>query len=69
MEEKEIKSISSLDECCEYIIGHANNFMVEMTRNRDKGIKAAGARARKETLILEKLFKQYRKLSLESVKA
>lgn len=29
------------------------------------GNKAAGARARKATLVLEKLFKQYRKLSIE----
>lgn len=33
-----------------------------------KGNKAAGLRARKNTLELEKLFKQYRKLSVEASK-
>lgn len=33
-----------------------------------KGNKAAGLRARKATLELEKLFKQYRKLSVEASK-
>lgn len=32
------------------------------------GNKAAGVRARKNTLELEKMFKQYRKLSVEAAK-
>ena len=32
------------------------------------GAKAAGARARKATLELEKLFKEYRKVSIEEAK-
>jgi len=32
------------------------------------GTKAAGARARKATLELEKLFKEYRKVSIEEAK-
>lgn len=33
-----------------------------------QGNKAAGVRARKNTLELEKMFKQYRKLSIEAFK-
>lgn len=33
-----------------------------------KGIKAAGARARKSTLELEKLLKEFRKVSIEESK-
>ncbi|MXN91713.1 histone H1 [Flavobacterium sp. Sd200] len=33
-----------------------------------QGNKAAGARARKATLELEKLFKEYRKVSIEEAK-
>lgn len=33
------------------------------------GNKAAGVRARKNTLELEKMFKQYRKLSVEAAKS
>lgn len=32
------------------------------------GVKAAGARARKSTLELEKLFKEFRKVSIEEAK-
>lgn len=41
-----------------------NRFEENAIKNRD-GNKAAGGRARKISLELEKLFKQYRKLSLE----
>ncbi|WP_430612666.1 histone H1 [Flavobacterium sp. JP2137] len=34
----------------------------------DKGVKAAGARARKSTLELEKLLKEFRKVSIEESK-
>ena len=40
----------------------------DMERNVHEGNKAAGVRARKNTLELEKLFKQYRKLSIEAAK-
>lgn len=36
--------------------------------DNQKGNKAAGLRARKASLALEKLFKEYRKKSLESAK-
>lgn len=42
---------------------------VEMDNNVNKGNKSAGVRARKATLELEKLFKEYRKLSIEASKA
>lgn len=44
----------------------ANAMLADMTVNVEKGNKAAGARARKASLQLEKLCKEYRK---ESVKA
>jgi hypothetical protein len=34
----------------------------------EKGVKAAGARARKSTLELEKLLKEFRKVSIEESK-
>lgn len=40
----------------------------DMERNVHDGNKSAGVRARKATLELEKMFKQYRKLSMESAK-
>ncbi len=42
-------------------------FFTEMTKSCD-GNKAAGARARKASLELAKLLKQYRKESIESAK-
>ena len=46
----------------------ACDFMSDMQVNIDKGNKAAGARARKASLELEKLFKEYRKKSIEAEK-
>lgn len=63
MEEKEKFQFDSL---CEKIIGTAEVFMYNMAQNRDKGNKAAGLRARKASLELEKLFKEYRKLSVKA---
>lgn len=40
----------------------------DMRLNAEDGNKAAGARARKNTLELEKLFKQYRKESVAASK-
>lgn len=40
----------------------------DMERNVQEGNKAAGVRARRATLELEKMFKQYRKLSIEAAK-
>jgi hypothetical protein len=44
------------------------NFTTEATALTEKGIKAAGPRARKATLELEKLLKEFRKVSIEEAK-
>lgn len=46
----------------------ADEFLIEASNNA-KGNKAAGRRARKATLALTKMFKDYRALSLEAEKA
>jgi ElaB/YqjD/DUF883 family membrane-anchored ribosome-binding protein len=43
-------------------------FTAETESLIDKGVKAAGARARKSTLEMEKLLKEFRKLSIEESK-
>ncbi len=54
------------------LFGNIQSKMAELTkdmeRNVQEGNKAAGVRARRTTLELEKMFKQYRKLSIESAK-
>lgn len=44
-------------------------FKTDADLQSEKGNKAAGTRARKSTLNLEKLLKEFRKISLESSKA
>ena len=46
----------------------ADEFLIEASNNA-RGNKAAGRRARKATLALTKMFKDYRALSLEAEKA
>lgn len=43
-------------------------FKTESDSLTEKGVKAAGARARKSTLELEKLLKEFRKVSVEESK-
>lgn len=43
-------------------------FNNDLNLNVNKGNKAAGVRARKASIELEKMFKEYRKKSLESAK-
>ena len=43
-------------------------FKTESESLTEKGVKAAGARARKSSLELEKLFKEFRKVSIEESK-
>ena len=43
-------------------------FKTESDSLTNKGVKAAGARARKSTLELEKLLKEFRKVSIEESK-
>lgn len=54
------------------LFGNIQSKMAELTkdmeRNVQEGNKAAGVRARRTTLELEKLFKQYRKESIEAAK-
>jgi hypothetical protein len=44
------------------------NFKTEAESLTEKGVKAAGARARKSTLEIEKLLKEFRKTSIEASK-
>ena len=44
------------------------NFKTEAELHIEKGNKAAGTRARKSTLDLEKLLKEFRKVSVEESK-
>lgn len=43
-------------------------FTTESNSLVEKGVKAAGARARKSTLELEKLLKEFRKVSIQNQK-
>ena len=43
-------------------------FVADATAQAEKGNKAAGTRARKASLELEKLLKEFRKVSLEEAK-
>ncbi|TDE01910.1 histone H1 [Flavobacterium hiemivividum] len=43
-------------------------FSTETESLIEKGVKAAGARARKSTLEMEKMLKEFRKLSIEESK-
>lgn len=56
-----------MKELTEAIQTVANN-LFENLGGANKGNKAAAARARKNTLELEKLFKQFRKVSIEEAK-
>lgn len=56
-----------MNELIEKINAGIEAFQTESKANLS-GTKAAGARARKATLELEKLFKEYRKVSIEESK-
>ena len=45
------------------------SFTSESTMQSEKGNKAAGTRARKSALELSKMFKEFRKVSVEASKA
>jgi hypothetical protein len=45
-----------------------NSFLVDANAQIEKGNKAAGTRARKMSLEIEKLLKEFRKTSLEAAK-
>ena len=52
----------------EKINAEFENFKTEAEQKNEKGNKAAGTRARKSTLDLEKLLKEFRKVSVEESK-
>ena len=52
----------------ERINSEFETFKTESESLTEKGVKAAGARARKSTLELEKLLKEFRKVSIEESK-
>jgi hypothetical protein len=52
----------------EKIIAEFETFKTETDSLTEKGVKAAGARARKSTLELEKMLKEFRKVSIEEAK-
>lgn len=43
-------------------------FITDATLQAEKGNKAAGTRARKSSLAIEKLLKEFRKVSIEAAK-
>ncbi|WP_437918918.1 hypothetical protein [Sphingobacterium sp. LRF_L2] len=57
-----------MKELLEKINSEIEAFKVDAELQLEKGNKAAGTRARKSTLALEKLLKDYRKVSLEESK-
>lgn len=58
-----------MKELIEKINAEFENFTTESTMQSEKGNKAAGTRARKAALELSKLFKEFRKVSVEASKA
>lgn len=58
-----------MKELIEKIGAEYEAFKTDAELQAEKGNKAAGTRARKATLNLEKLLKEYRKSSLEAGKA
>ncbi|SFC72786.1 histone H1 [Flavobacterium phragmitis] len=52
----------------EKINAEIDTFKTESDSLAEKGVKAAGARARKSSLEIEKLLKEFRKVSIEESK-
>lgn len=57
-----------MNELIEKINAEIETFKTETASLLEKGVKAAGPRARKSTLELEKLLKEFRKVSVEAAK-
>lgn len=57
-----------MKELIEKISAEFEAFSNEATQQSEKGNKAAGTRARKSALELSKLFKEFRKISVEESK-
>jgi hypothetical protein len=62
------KSIITMNELIEKIKTGTEAFKADAELQSEKGNKAAGTRARKASLELEKLLKEFRKASLEASK-
>ena len=58
-----------MNDLIEKINAEFESFTTESTQQVEKGNKAAGTRARKASLSLEKLLKEFRKASLDASKA
>ena len=57
-----------MKELIEKINAEFESFFTEANQQSEKGNKAAGTRARKAALELSKLFKEFRKVSVEDSK-
>ena len=57
-----------MNDLIEKINAEIETFKTESASLIEKGIKAAGPKARKSTLELEKLLKEFRKVSVEAAK-
>jgi ElaB/YqjD/DUF883 family membrane-anchored ribosome-binding protein len=57
-----------MNDLIEKINAEFETFKTESESLTEKGVKAAGARARKATLELEKLLKEFRKVSVQESK-
>lgn len=62
------KIIINMKELIEKINAEFEAFTTEANQQAEKGNKAAGTRARKSALELSKLFKEFRKVSVEESK-
>ena len=60
--------LTTMKELIEKINAEFESFSKEAEQQADKGNKAAGTRARKSALELSKLFKDFRKVSVEESK-
>ena len=54
-----------MKDICAKIEGKISEFLQDMQSNVNNGNKAAGRRARKSSLEIEKMLKEYRKLSIQ----
>lgn len=78
IEKKEVKKVTkkvekkpefrSSEELFEPIMEQVNEFVDNATKYKEKSVVAAAARARKNTSVLTKLFKEYRKATNEEKK-
>ena len=57
-----------MNEQIKKINAEIETFKTESESLSEKGVKAAGARARKSSLEIEKLLKEFRKVSIENQK-